>query len=48
MEEYGTKVQLEKRGGSYRIYEPELNCVYVCRSVWDSGIVESAWIVREA
>lgn len=44
---YGTKVQLEKRGGSYRIYEPELNCVYVCRSVWDNGVIEHAWIVME-
>ena len=47
LEEYGTKVQLEKHGGSYRIYEPEINCVYVCRSVWDNGVIEHAWIVME-
>lgn len=47
MEVYGAEVQLEKRGGSYRIYEPELNCVYVCRSVWDNGVIEHAWIVME-
>ncbi len=46
-EVYGTKVQLEKRGGNYRIYEPELNCVYVCRSVWDNGVIEHAWLVME-
>ena len=46
-EGYGSKVQLEKRGGNYRIYEPELNCVYVCRSVWDNGVIEHAWLVME-
>ena len=44
----GEEVPYKKRGDSLRVYSPELNCVYVCRSVWDSGIVESAWIVREA
>ena len=44
---YGTEVPLEKHGGSYRIYEPELDCVYVCRSVWDNGVAEHAWLVTE-
>ena len=44
---YGTEVPLEKHGGSYCIYEPELDCVYVCRSVWDNGVAEHAWLVTE-
>lgn len=44
---YGTEVSLEKHGGTYRIYEPELDCVYVCRSVWDNGVAEYAWLVME-
>lgn len=47
LEVYGIRVPLEKRGGDYRIYEPELNCVYVCRSVWDNGVIEHAWLVME-
>ena len=44
---YGTEVPLEKHGGTYRIYEPELDCVYVCRSVWDNGVAEYAWLVMQ-
>lgn len=44
---YGTEVSLEEHGGTYRIYEPELDCVYVCRSVWDNGVAEYAWLVME-
>ncbi len=43
----GTEVPLERHGNYYRIYNPERNCVYVARTVWDDGVLEDAWIVLD-
>ncbi len=45
--EDGTEVPVEKHGKTYRIMNPEVNSVYVIRTVWDSGVLEHAWLTIE-
>lgn len=43
----GVEVPLNRHGKTYRIEEPMANSVYVVRTVWDSGVLEHAWLVLE-
>lgn len=43
----GVEVPLKRRGQTYRIEEPMVNSVYVVRTVWDSGVLEHAWLILE-
>ena len=41
----GTEVSLQKHGNQYRIMNPKAGKVYVIRTVWNSGVLEFAWII---
>lgn len=43
----GVEVPLVRHGETYRIEKPLINSVYVVRTVWDSGVLEHAWLVLE-
>ena len=41
----GEEVVLEKHGKSYLLMNPQINSVYVVRTVWDHGVLEHAWLI---
>ena len=43
----GEEVILEKHGKSYRLMNPQINSVYVVRTVWDHGVLEHGWLIIE-
>ena len=47
LDTFAERVEVQKRGTEYRIYDPELNCVYIARSVSDGGVYYFAWLLME-
>ena len=43
----GEEAVLEKHGKSYHLMNPQINSVYVVRTVWDHGVLEHAWLIVE-
>ena len=47
LDTFAERVEVQKRGTEYRIYDPELNCAYIARSVSDGGVYYYAWLLME-
>ena len=42
----GEEVSFERHGNFYRINTPKPG-IYVARTVWDDGVLENAWVIRQ-
>ena len=42
----GEEVSFERHGNFYRIHNPKPG-IYVARTVWNDGVLENAWVVKQ-